>query len=163
MPLRPPLPVRLRRAGIVYPNWTIRAASLHKVPLDLLCAILTMETGGGHNVFGHDPTVAVGWGEVTEAKYKAYAVLREHTHLCQGVGPMQLTSKSLQLQADAAGGCWFPRANIAVGAHFIAQLIHEHPQGLLSAVRAYNGSGPAADAYATRALALKAHFHPVTV
>lgn len=153
-----PVATRLRRAGMVYPSWTNRAATLHDVPLPLLCAFLMQESGGGHNVYGHDPTIFVGAGPVTEANYRAYAHLRDRTGLCQGVGPMQLTSRSLQLEADQAGGCWFPRANIAVGAHLIAGLLRSHPGNPHAACAAYNGSGPAAERYADSVLHLRTHF-----
>lgn len=153
-----PLALRLRQAGIVYPVWTNRAAHLHNVPLPLLCAFLMQETGGGRNVFGHDPTIFVGAGDVTQAKYLAYRHLRDFTHECQGVGPMQLTSRSLQDAADQAGGCWIPRVNIAVGAHLIRQLLDQHPGNPTDAYAAYNGSGPAARRYAIRIAALRQHF-----
>lgn len=153
-----PLPLRLKRAGIVYPNWTSRAASISGVPLDFLCAILMMESSGGLNVWGHDPTIFVGAGAVTKANYAAYAKLRDATGELQGCGPCQLTSKSLQLSADEAGGCWQPEHNIAVGAHFLAGLIAAHGGNLQEAAAAYNGSGPAAEAYGQRVIVLQAHF-----
>ena len=156
-----PLPIRLHRAGIVYPNWTARAASVAKIPLPFLCAILMNETAGGENVFGHDPTVAVGWGTVTRAKYAAYVKLRTATGELQGVGPCQLTSLSLQQEADAAGGCWQPEHNLAVGAHFLAGLLAEHGGSVQLAAEAYNGSGPLAEQYGQRTVALAEHFAQV--
>jgi Transglycosylase SLT domain len=152
-----PLPIRLKRAGIVYPNWTRRAASLEKLDLTFLCAILMEESAGGENVFGHDPTIFVGAGQVTRPKYQAYAAVRDRTGEEQGVGPCQLTSKSLQVEADQAGGCWDPEHNIAVGAHFLAGLVAEHGGNLQAAATAYNGSGPAAEAYGVRVMALREH------
>jgi hypothetical protein len=128
------------------------------VDLPFLCAILMMETSGGFNWFGHDPTVCAGWGEVTEAKYRAYVKLRDTTGLLQGVGPGQLTSLGLQQEADTAGGCWQPEHNLAVAAHFLAGLVSEHAGNLQAAATAYNGSGPAAVAYGQRVMALRAHF-----
>ncbi len=153
-----PLPIRLHRAGIVYPNWTRRAASLAGIGLDFLCAILMLESAGGQNVFGSDPTVAIGWGEVTQAKYRAYVAIRDKTGELQGVGPMQLTSGSLQDEADRAGGCYLPVHNLAVGAHFLLSLLTAHDGNELAAATAYNGSGPAAEAYGARAVALTEHF-----
>ena len=34
--------------------------------------MLIKESGGGKNVFGHDPTIFVGAGTVTKAKYLEY-------------------------------------------------------------------------------------------
>lgn len=158
MPLTLPLPLELRRAGIVYPNWTRRAADIAGCPLPLLCAVLMLETGGGVNEFGHDPTIAVGWGEVTEGKYLAYRAIRDRTGELQGVGPMQLTARSLQDGADQAGGCWLPEHNIAVGAHLLAGLFRMHGGNVEQAAAAYNGSGPAAEQYGVRAAALAEHF-----
>ena len=159
--MRAPLPVRLRRAGILHPLWTIRYAKMHGVRLDVACAVLMLESGGGRNVFGHDPTIFVGYGEVTQAKYLAYRAARHRTGELQGVGPMQLTSFSLQSEADALGGCWKPKFNIAVGMHYLGELIAAHPGNLHAGIAAYNGSGPAAAQYATHALAVAARFATV--
>lgn len=155
---QPRLALRVQRLGVVNPVWTIRAATLAGLDLAVLIAIEFMESGGGHNVFGHDPTIAVGWGTVTQAKYKAYAHLRDTLGECQGVGPMQLTSASLQTECDKAGGCWQPIHNLAVGAHFLAGLVNTHGGDLTAALTAYNGSGPAAEQYGTRAVALANHY-----
>jgi hypothetical protein len=156
-PVYPLLIRRLHRNGIVYPLATVRAARAAKVGLPLACAILMQETGGGHNEFGHDPTIAVGWGEVTEGRYRAYLKLRTQSGLVQGVGSCQLTSASLQDEADRAGGCWIPQHNIAVGLHYLHDLIVEH-HDVTAGVAAYNGSGPAAARYAARVLTLAHHF-----
>ena len=154
-------PYRLKRAGIVYPVWTMRASKLSGCPLDTLCAVLTLESSGGLNVWGGDPTIFVHAGVVTEANYKAYAAVRDRTGECQGCGPMQLTSKSLQVEADAAGGCWQPNHNLAVGAHFLANLLAAHGGNIAEGCAAYNGTGPAAQLYGQRALALTEHFKAV--
>jgi hypothetical protein len=155
---QPRLALRVRRLGIVNPVWTIRAANLAGLDLAVLIAIEFMESGGGNNVFGNDPTICVGWGAVTKTKYDAYAHMRDTLGECQGVGPMQLTSASLQVECDKAGGCWLPIHNLAVGAHFIADLIGENKGNVLAGLTAYNGSGPAAEAYGARAVALADHY-----
>jgi hypothetical protein len=152
----PLLLARLKRNGIVYPYWTAVQARRQKLGLPLACAILMVETGGGHNEFGHDPTIFVGAGTVTEAKYLAYKALRDRTGLCQGAGPCQLTSAGLQDRSDALGGCWKPRYNLAVGFHFLHDLIAE--KGLRAGTAAYNGSGAAAERYAEHVLTLAEHF-----
>lgn len=153
-----PLLVRtLKKAGIVYPRYTIRYAKLNDIPLEVGCAVLMQETGGGLNEFGHDPTIFVGAGLVTKGKYLAYAMLRDRVGENQGVGPMQLTSRGLQVQADSLGGCWKPRWNIAVGFHYLGQLVKQHG-GVHAGLLAYNGSGPAAERYADHVLALAQHF-----
>lgn len=154
-----PVLFRLRRAGIVYPWWTWRQARVARLGLPLACALLMEESSGGHNEFGHDPTICAGWGQVTKGRYLAYRHLRDTTGECQGVGPCQLTAASYQDEADRLGGCWQPRYNIAVGFHALAGLIRA--DGLPVGVQRYNGSGPAAEAYARRVLALAEHFKTV--
>lgn len=153
---------RLAAAGFVYPSATLAARQAAKVGLPLALAVLMQETGGGRNVFGHDadhlgPCPGYGWGEVTKAKYLAFRHLRDTQHRSNGVGPMQLTSPSLQDEADKVGGCWIPQHNIAVGLHYLHDLIKRH-HGLEAGVTAYNGSGPAAEAYAAHVLALAEHY-----
>lgn len=149
---------RLRSSGIVHPIFTAQLSALHGIPLPLACAILMQESGGGINEFGHDPTIFIGAGAVTKAKYLAYAKLRDRTAECQGVGPMQLTSSGLQKQADQLGGCWQPRWNIAVGLHYLAEVLDQHPGNAAAGIAAYNGSGPAAERYAQHVLILAAHY-----
>lgn len=130
---------RLTQAGIVYPVYTIEASEATSLPLALLCAVLEQETGGGHNVFGHDrvtPPQIVG-GRVTRDRYRAYKRLRA-THGCQGVGPMQLTFAGYQDAADRRGGCWRPSVNILVGAEILARA--REAKGTFRALAAYNGS-----------------------
>lgn len=159
--MSPALLLRLHRNGIVYPYWTVREARTHRLGLPLACAMLSMETGGGRMVFGHDrdshgDCPGYGWGEVTKAKYLAFRAARDATGRSNGVGACQLTSRGLQDQADGLGGCWLPRANIAVGFHYLAGKIHE--LGLHAGVASYNGSGPAAQHYADELLAIAERF-----
>lgn len=136
---------KLKSYGIKYPATTVWAARQANIPLSYACALLEQETGGGSNVFGHDPTIYVGAGKVTEAKYKAYKKARGKTHM-QGVGPVQLTWWATQDAADALGGCWRPGINMLVG--FKQLKANVSSKGVHQGVKAYNGTGPAADAYA---------------
>jgi hypothetical protein len=127
------------------------AARKTGLPLSLGCALLLQESGGGANVFGHDPTIFTGAGTVTKQKYLAYKAQRGHTKM-QGVGPCQLTWWEFQDEADKRGGCWRPLVNMQVAFGHLAALVAR--SGLHDGVRAYNGSGPAAsrvcmDKYAT--------------
>lgn len=83
----------------------------------------TPEGGGGRNIYGHDDGMPFwGAGHVTEGNYAEYVAQRDSfdpPH-CQGVGPTQLTSKSRQDAADAAGGCWRPLVNMHKGFSDIA-------------------------------------------
>jgi hypothetical protein len=145
--------VAAKRNGIVNP--LVARQEARRVGLDfaLACAVLEQESAGGHNIFGHDPTIWAGGGEVTESKYLAYKHQRQASgnRLMQGVGPMQLTWWSTQDRADAYGGCWNVRFNMRVGFETLASNVHRY--GLWSGVRAYNGSGPAADNYANTVMA----------
>jgi hypothetical protein len=119
------------------------------------CALLMQETGGGRNVYGHDPTIFIGAGEVTEANYAEYKALRDSTGKSQGVGPTQLTWKGYQDQADALGGCWKPLINMLVGFGII---VGYQKAGLSwhETWKRYNGSDAYADQMVTRQAQWKA-------
>lgn len=157
---------RMAERGIHYPVWTLKvrdqvARQTHGVVgLPLACALLEQESGGGRNVWGHDPAPNGGtssWGgqSVSRGGYLAYRA-RRGSHGqggMQGVGPCQLTYYSYQDRADQQGGCWEPRANMFVGLSDLASQIvgHGHREG----IRAYNGTGAAAERYADSVLALE--------
>lgn len=123
--------------------WEARAVDISP---SLALAILEQESGG-RNVFGHDPTIFVGAGEVTKEKYLRYRAQRRASgnRLMQGVGPMQLTWWEFQDEADRLGGCWVVKYNMRTGYRRLARLIDEH--GTWEGVKRYNGSGAAAEAY----------------
>jgi len=165
---------KLRSLDVQFPVYTLRAAKQTGVPIALAASILRQETDGGHNEWGHDPTIFIGgydakhakhWGEepVTKAAYLAYKLQRGKTGEggMQGVGPCQLTWYALQDAADAAGGCWKPYPNMLVGFGHLAQLIKRN--GFRIGIAAYNGDGPAAQAYAniviSRALTYAAYLN----
>lgn len=149
---------RLRQHGIVNPILTLRAARKAGLPLDLACAFLDQESGGGRNVFGHDPTIFAGAGQVTKEKYLAYKRARGQTRM-QGVGPMQLTWWEYQDRADRMGGCWDPGVNMEVGFRIAAA--HIRMRGLMAGIAAYNGSGSAAQRYAVSVRAKARHWTTV--
>ncbi len=130
------LVARMRRIGMKMPVRSLQAARGAKLPVPLACSILTQETGGGVNEYGHDPTIFVGAGAVTKGNYH---------------GPVQLTYAGYQDAADRAGGCWKPLVNMTVG--FGVLVDHIRRDGLKSGVAAYNGTGPAAQRYADEVLA----------
>lgn len=136
---------RMRANGILMPVRTLIAARKAKLPLPLACALLMQESGGGRNVFGHDPTIFTGAGEVTREKYLAYKAQRGRERM-QGVGPCQLTWWEFQDEADRRGGCWNPEINMQVGFERLAFLTKRF--GVRDGIRRYNGSGPAAERYA---------------
>lgn len=138
-----------QRAGCDMAGVARRATRAAHIPLYVGCAFLQQETGGGQNVFGHDPTVFAGAGEVTKSKYLAYKKVRERTGQMQGVGPMQLTWYTYQDRADQLGGAWKPYPNMVVGFRHLAAL-HRSTGSWTAAAHEYNGGGPMAEAYAAQ-------------
>jgi len=145
----------LAAGGIVRPAEVLELAAAAR--LDLACAatLLAKESGGGRNVWGHDPVPTGGayvkGAVVTRDSYAAYRAARaKGTAGAQGVGPTQLTYEAFQVQADRAGGCWDWRANCLTGFGVLAALIRVH--GERDGFRRYNGAGPAAERYADDAV-----------
>jgi hypothetical protein len=139
--------LRARRAGIVNPIIAYNEARRAGLSYAVLCAVLEQESGGGHNVFGHDAVQnPVKGGKVTKERYLSYKRYRKQGLGMQGVGPMQLTYYGYQDLADQLGGCWKVQPNIRVGANKLAKDIHKY--GLYGALKAYNGS----DAYARQVM-----------
>jgi hypothetical protein len=121
--------------------------------LAAVCATVQDESGG-RNVFGDDPAgdalPRMWFGTpVTHTKYVVYRWRRNHGMTPNGVGPCQLTSASLQIEAEKLGGCWKPIPNMLVGFHFLKELFIEHGSARLG-YQFYNGSGPDAVAYGIR-------------
>jgi putative peptidoglycan binding protein/transglycosylase-like protein with SLT domain len=133
-------PVEIAGAnGIVIAEIAWEASRSVGVPFWATCAFLVQESAGGQNVFGHDPTIFVGAGEVTEEKYAAYKAERISTGKCQGVGPMQLTFHTFQDEADALGGCYLPEHNVTEGLRILKGFI-DAGKSWHQAAAAYNGS-----------------------
>lgn len=153
------LDLDLREHGILHPVYTVEVARKEDLELASFCAILMMETGGGRNEFGHDWDFEFAGQEVTEQRYRALRQAIREGRPSNGVGPCQLTSVNLLDDADAIGGAWNIVPNLEVGAHFIHQLQEEH--GVLGGFIAYNGSGPAAEAYGNRAMEIRSTFQAV--
>ena len=152
--------------GFQFPATILTARTISKLGLPVACAMLTKESSGGYNIYGHDvypggiEAPGYGWGAVTETNVAAFLKLRDATGRTNGVGPPQLTSVSLQNEATAAGGLWVPQHTMAVGFHFLHDLIAEH--GTVEAgCAAYNGSGPAAAAYGQDCLVLAEHYKTI--
>ena len=109
------------------------------------------------NVFGHDPTIFIGAGQVTKEKYLRYKQARGHTRM-QGVGPVQLTWWEFQDRADRLGGCWKPQHNIRVGFSLLADLVKVH--GERKGLAIYNGGSVRPNfVYADQVLARRKKWH----
>jgi hypothetical protein len=156
-----PLAEALRAGGIVAPRTAIGEAQRAGLPLALACALLEKESSGGHNLYGHDPSIFRGRGKVTRGNYAEYKRLRvaSGNRSMQGVGPCQLTWWELQDAADAQGGCWRPEVNMRVGFAHLAALVARH--GDADGARRYNGSGPAAEAYSRDLLTKAARWRAI--
>ena len=159
---------RLRAGGIVVPKLCVAEAARAGLRLELAAALLEKESGGGHNVFGHDRDKSGkyifpardGTVKVTKELYLEYKRRRVASgdKAMQGVGPCQLTWFSFQDDADKLGGCWKAQLNIRVGFGRLAGLVRAHGDSV--GARMYNGSGPDAEKYSAdllkRAAAWKA-------
>lgn len=140
---------KAKRYGARYSYRIAIEARRAGIPVSLGFALIEQESNF-RNVFGHDPTIFIGAGNVTKQKYLAYKRQRGHSHM-QGVGPAQLTWWEFQDVADKYGGCWNPTYNIRVAFEHLATLVRS--RGNRDGIKAYNGTGPAADRYASQVLA----------
>jgi len=142
---------KARSGGIKIPVRAYRASKKAGVPFYVTASLLMQESSGGLNVWGSDPTIFVGRGAVTKANYAEYKRERiaSGNRLMQGCGPVQLTYYSIQDKADAQGGCWRPYVNLLTGLQILAGYYNTYGNWV-DAARRYNGSGPAADAYAAQ-------------
>jgi hypothetical protein len=115
-----------------------------------LAAALVFHESGFRKVWGHDPPPNGGrWGGwVTMLNYIAYKRRRGPGGRggMQGCGETQLTWYAFQDEADRLGGCWRARPNVLVGVGHAWTLVKRN--GWHAGLRAYNGTGPAAEQYA---------------
>lgn len=120
-------------------------------PLSLAAALINHESGF-RKVWGHDPPPNGGQqgGTVTRSSYLAYKRRRGPTGRggMQGCAESQLTYFSFQDEADRLGGCYRARPNVLVGVAHAWTLVKRY--GWHAGLRAYNGTGPAAEHYATQ-------------
>jgi len=140
----------MERGGVLRPETVLECAKKAGVKLSLGIGLLEQEASRDGkialNVWGNDRapnggTDDWGWDEVTESKYRRYKERRGPTGAGgrQGVGPTQLTWRTLQDAADRLGGCWKPENSILVGFTHLKSLIDEH--GYEVGVERYNGVG----------------------
>lgn len=137
-----------KRRGANYSLRIIWEARRANCPISLVFAMVEKETGFA-NVFGHDKTIFIGAGEVTEEKYRSYKRARDgqRPRRMQGVGPTQLTWWEFQDRADRLGGCWRTNHNIRVGAEIIGSYYNKYKRqgfstktAIILAGRDYNGA-----------------------
>ena len=141
----------LAQGGILQAVDIVSIAAAADLDLAAAATLLIKESGGGRNVWGHDdvgvaPNTYVKGGLVTESNYTAYiAAVKAGRAGRQGCGPTQLTFGPSQQRADDLGGCWRFEINCRVGFEILAD--HIRTRGVQDGFRAYNGSGPRAEAY----------------
>ena len=111
----PRLIERLRAEDVLRPQAVVEEAKRAGLRLALACALLEKESGKGRNVFGHDPTIFVGAGEVTRAKYREYKRRRvaSGNRQMQGVGPCQLPGGSSRTRPTARAAAGVRRSTCA--------------------------------------------------
>jgi len=139
--------------GIQRAAEVVERAAAAGLELAAAATLLEKESGGGHNVWGHDDVDTGGNYEkgapVTREAYLNYKADRKRLG-AQGVGPTQLTFPPFQDEADERGGCWDWRVNCLVGFEILAGNMRAN--GVRDGFRAYNGSGPRAERYADDAM-----------
>ena len=147
-----------KKHGANYALRIIMQARESGIPISLGFALIEQESNF-KNVFGHDDSIFKGAGPVTKSKYLEYKRLRDSRHpkRMQGVGPAQLTWYEYQDRADARGGAWIPKHNISVAFDHLATLINS--KGMREGIKAYNGTGDAAENYANSVLARQQKWH----
>lgn len=151
----------LRASAIRMPDFAVTESVTTNTRLACACVLLTKESSGGTNVYGHDAVKCDGTprgGPVTEENYLLYKANRS-TCGAQGVGPVQLTWPGFQDRADTLGGCWRPAVNIRVGLDIFSGYMRAG--GMRTAYRRYNGSGAAAERYADDAMSRTPGFQQV--
>jgi hypothetical protein len=130
----------------------VGAAEREGVLIVRAAALTLNESSGGLNIYGHEGSTPELYGQpVTEQNYKSIYLPRVATEGRNGVGLTQLTSAGYQEEADRIGGCWNAYFNCIVGFKLLHELIEQH--GVWGGYEHFNGAGPAAEAYATKALA----------
>lgn len=151
---------RLKRHGVRRPFLVSQEAKRENVPLHVALALLEKETGiPQRNIFGCD----YGPGEASCHKRvtrRRVAKLLASTR-ANGVGWTQLTYKPYVHEANAEGGAHKPRYQCRVGFRILRNLRNVHG-GWRLAFQHYNGSGAAAEAYGSEAVAIAEKWKPLT-
>lgn len=154
-----------RRNGFLHPYLTVAALRKAAIKPQSAAALLQNESGGRHNgrtVSGGRNVFGCDWRqtgdnppycghEVTLTRYRA---LRRQDKQ-NGVGPCQLTLFVFLTRADRAGGAHLPLPNMVTGFRILKENA-KREGSVRDGARAYNGSGPDAEAYADRFMARRA-------
>lgn len=149
----------LKRHRVRSPRLVIKEAKRANLALSNALAMLEKETGiPQRNVFGCD------WGPqggrppyCGDAVTKARVDALRRSGRANGVGWTQLTWPPYVTEAERHGGAHLPRNQMRVGFKVLAGEIRN--RGTVQGFAAYNGSGPAAQAYGREAAAIAQKWH----
>jgi hypothetical protein len=155
--------------GIVDPAAALAAALYSATDFSVVCTSLLMESYGGRNMWGGDPGGYALPSDLFEHDVTPHDFLDIYWPRASagdtpnGCGGGQLTSYGLQLAAQKVGGCYLDGPNYKVAAIFMRQLLQETGDNVQLAYQHYNGSGPAAENYGYKALAIEERLHGIYV
>lgn len=148
----------LRRHAVKKPRQLRREAKRAGLALPCALAMLEMETAiPQRNIFGCDQGAGRTFCHQRVTRKKVRALLA--SGLANGVGWTQLTYRPFVIEAERLGGAHRPRNQMRVGFAVLADNIRR--LGVQAGFAAYNGSGPAADAYGRDAVAKAARWSSI--
>jgi hypothetical protein len=167
-PIRATSLIEVMRMGIsndrkiVIPEIILATSIRAGLEIHVACGVVTQESSGGRNIWGHDRTPAgaplpyVKGDPVTRRAYTEYKKLRGEDGRGpigrQGCGAWQLTWHSLQDAADVEGGCWEPWANSVIGTRTMGAHLRRKGETLRDALSRYNTGDPGDSLYSRRVL-----------
>ena len=154
------LGAKLKAKRVKQPLVVIDEAQKQGILIGSALAMLEMETGiPQRNIFGCDHGAGRAFCHQRVTKERVAALRR--SQLANGVGWTQLTYPPFVAQADREGGAHIPRFQMRVGFSVLRDN-YDRLGSVYSMYRAYNGTGPAAEAYANQAIQLRAKWLAVT-
>jgi hypothetical protein len=151
--------LRLKRAGVRRPQVVISEARRADLRLADALAMLHNETGiPQQNIFGcdHGAGRAFCHEQVTQTKVRKLLL----SPYSNGVGWTQLTYRPFVSTAQRLGGAHRPKLQCRVGFRVLKDNM-VRTGSRWAGFKAYNGTGTAADAYASRAIARAAGWQRV--
>jgi hypothetical protein len=147
---------RARRAGARHALKIAQEARRADLPLDLAYALVEQESAF-KNIFGCDHGAGRAFCHQQVTRERVQTLL--NSGVANGVGLTQLTYRPFVVEANRIGGAHRPRFQLRVGFKVLKNNIRG--QGYRAGIRAYNGSGPAAERYADLLIARRQKWHDV--
>lgn len=148
---------RAKRAGATNSLRIVYEAHRAQVRVSDAFELVDAESGF-RNIFGADEHAPFAHLKVTADRVAALIRSVIAGGVSNGVGLTQLTYLPYILAAQQLGGAHVPRNQLRVGIGLLGSLQRAHG-GRRAGFRAYNGSGPAAEAYAEARLAGALKWH----